>query len=135
MGLVDSISTAIRSRPMAIRVASGLLAFNTAALIVSWILKPNLVDNHGGEIFFIGLWGCLAYATFNAWGWVRATITGIWVAYLWGLLNTGQVLVGLTTTSTADLLSKILGLIALLLLWLPAGRNWYLRQAQERSES
>lgn len=135
MDLVDSISTVIRSRPTAICIASGLLAFNSVALTVSWFAQPNLVDNHGGEVFFIGLWGCLAYATFHAWGWVRATITGIWVAYLWGLLNTGNVLEGIATTSAADLVSKVLGLIVLILLWLPAGRNWYLRQAQERSES
>ena len=134
MGLVnDSLSKAISNRPIAIRVCSGLLAFNSGVLILSWFVKPSLVNNHGGEIFFIALWGCLAYATFNAWGWVKATITGIWVAYLWGLLNGGNILDGVATTTPADLLTKILGLVALVLLWLPTTRTWYLHHAQERS--
>ena len=129
----DSLSKAINNRPIAIRVSSGLLTFNAAILILSWVVKPSLVNNHGGEIFFIALWGCLAYATFYAWGWVKATITGIWVAYLWGLLNTGNIFDGIATTTPADLLTKILGFIALVLLWLPTTRTWYLQQAQERS--
>tara|TARA_B100000809_G_scaffold185144_1_gene183185 strand:+ start:22189 stop:22599 length:411 start_codon:yes stop_codon:yes gene_type:complete len=136
MGLVnDSPSAAIGNRPTAIRVASGLLAFNAVVLIFSWVVEPSLVDNHGGEIFFIALWGCLAYATFNAWGWVRATIAGIWVAYAWGLLNTGNVLGSIATTTLADLLTKTLALIAFTLLWLPATRNWYLHRIQERAKN
>ena len=136
MGLINnSLPMAIGNRPKSITASAGLLAFNTLVLIFWWFIDPNHIDNNGGEIFFIALWGCLAYASFNAWGWVRTTITGIWIAYIWGLLNTGNVLGGIATTNPADLLTKALGLIALVLLWLPAARTWSRNQVQERSEN
>ena len=122
-------------RPALVVAAAALLLGSALAMLVTWVFGIDAVESNGARVFFVMLWGFLAWAAYGGGGWVRLAIAATFGISVWGAVN-GPSLGGmLAAMATGELVAKALALIALVLLCLPAAHAFFAAAAQqERAE-
>ena len=118
--------TSLPPRPKVILYGAALLGVCSIILVFAWIAAPDSVLSNGGQVFFIVLWAWLAYSAYFGAGFVRAAIVLIIIGSVWSIINSDAGLTSLRVGSSAgDLLSKIIGIIALALFTTKPARTWF----------
>ena len=113
------------ARPWNVSVAAGLLLGSAAILLIGWAVWPETVVSNGARVFFVMLWGLMAYAAHRGLGWVRLAIGLVFLASAWGVANAESVTAALLQTATPELLCSVMQVAALVLLCFPAARRWF----------
>ena len=111
--------------PRTIFIASALFTCNSVLLILWWLVFSEDVQSNGAQVFFIVLWISAAWGLRAGEGWIRAGVVCLLIAYVWGLINQPSILEGLAKINLADQLSKLLALVAVILLYLPGANRWF----------
>ena len=118
--------TSLPPRPKVILYGAALLGVCSIILVFAWIAAPDSVLSNGGQVFFIVLWAWLAYSAYFGAGFVRVVIALIIIGSVWSIINSDTGLTSLSIGSSAgDLLSKIIGIIALALFTTKPARTWF----------
>ena len=118
--------TSLPPRPKVILYGAALLGVCSIILVFAWIAAPDSVLSNGGQVFFIVLWAWLAYSAYFGAGFVRAAIALIIIGSVWSIINSDTGLTSLSIGSSAgDLLSKIIGIIALAVFTTKPARTWF----------
>ena len=71
------------------------------------------------------LWFAAAWGLLIGESWVRVGIVLVLAAYVWGLINHTSVTEALANINFGDQSSKLIALIAVVLLYVPASRQWF----------
>ena len=125
------------SRPQLVRFVAGLLGLNAVVLLGWWILVPSDVESNGAQLFFILLWGTIAYAIFRGHSWVRYAIAVVVVAGLVEIINAQAPGELINKLSWDEKISKSVGLLAVVLLFHPISHRWYksVKETRKRYEA
>ena len=125
------------SRPPLVRVITVLLGLNAVILLGWWIVIPTDIESKGAQLFFIFLWGTIAYAIYRGHSWVRYAIAVVVVAGLVEIINAQAPNELLKTLSWDEKITKSIGLVAVLLLFYPISHRWYksVKETRKRYEA
>lgn len=106
-----------------------LLEFNSLLLLIWWLVFPEDVTSNGAQVFFIMLWFSAAWGLLLGEGWIRIGIACLLVAFVWGIVNQPSMTEAFTKLNFADVASKLVALIAVILLYFPASHDWFKSRA------
>lgn len=120
--------------PRPLLVGAGLLLLNSIILIFWWIAFPANVPSNGAQVFFILLWLGAAWGLLLGEGWIRVGIVLLLVAFVWGLHNQPSILIGLSKINAADILSKLVALVAVVLFYFPKSREFFKSHREPATE-
>ena len=125
------------SRPKLVRIVAGILGLNAVILLGWWIINPADIESNGAQLFFVLLWGTIAYAIYRGHGWVRYAIAVVVVAGLVEFLNTHAPSELINTLSWDEKITKSIGFVAVLLLFSPVSHHWYksVKETRKRLET
>ena len=115
--------------PRPLLVGACLLTCNSLLLLAWWLLFPEDIASNGAQVFFILLWFSAAWGLLLGEGWIRIGIACLLIAFVWGIFNQSSISEALTKLNFADVASKLVALIAVALLYLPACHHWFKSQA------
>ena len=128
----DTMTAAIPPRPVPVTVGAAMLLGSALVLIVAWALGVDAVDNNGGRVFFVVLWGFLAWAAYNGSGWVRIAVVAVFVVTVLGFVSAPSFDDAVRALPTGDVISKILALASLPMLWSTPARRWFAANKESR---
>ena len=111
--------------PRPLLVGACLLEFNSLLLLVWWLAFPEDVSSNGAQVFFIMLWFSAAWGLLLGEGWIRIGIACLLIAFVWGIVNQPSIGEALAKLNFAEILSKLVALVAVLLLYLPSPHRWF----------
>ena len=120
--------------PRPLLIGTGLLTFNSILLILWWIAFPSNVPSNGAQVFFILLWFGAAWGLLLGEGWIRIGLVALLIAFVWGLHNQPSFLAGLANINAADILSKLVALVAVVLFYLPTSREFFKSHREPAAE-
>lgn len=125
-----------QSRPQLVGLVSGLLGLNAVILLGWWILNPSDVESNGAQLFFILLWGTIAYAIYRGHSWVRYAIAVVVIAGFVEIINAHAPSELISKLSWDEKITKAIGLLAVLLLFYPISHRWYksVKETRKRYE-
>lgn len=112
-------------RPVPVTTGAVMLLGSALVLIATWALGTDTVVNNGGRVFFVVLWGFLAWAAYNGSGWVRGAVVAVLVVTVLGFVNAPSFDAAVRALPTGDVTSKILALASLPVLWSSPARRWF----------
>ena len=110
-----------------------MLLAGAAILVLTWMLDVDAVDSNGARVFFVVLWGYLAWGAYSGGGWVRVAILAVAAITLWGGLNAPSLIAAWQATTLGDLLAKTLALVALVVMLRPEARHWFAHARELRA--
>lgn len=128
------MTVAIPPRPVPVTVGATMLLGSALALIVTWAMGVDAVDNNGGRVFFVVLWGFLAWAAYGGSGWVRGAVVAVFVVTVLGFVNAPSFDGAVRALPTGDVISKILALASLPMLWSTPARRWFAATKESRHQ-
>lgn len=128
------IADLARRRPRLVTIAAALLLFNVVVLFVGWIAAPAAIQSNGAQVFFMIMWFAVAISVYRGMSWVRYAIVAALVVFVCEILNAKEPLSMVRQMGLGDQLSKSIGLVAVVLLFLPQSHNWY-REVKEYSRA
>jgi len=102
-----------------------LLEFNSLLLLIWWLIFPEDISSNGAQVFFIMLWFSAAWGLLVGEGWIRIGIACLLIAFIWGIVNQPSINEAIAKLNFADILSKLVALVAVVLLYLPASHRWF----------
>ncbi len=120
-------------RPIPVTSGAMMLLGSALVLIVTWAVGVDAVDNNGGRVFFVVLWGFLAWSAYNGSGWVRGAVVAIFAVTVFGFVNAPAFDEAVGALRTGDVISKILALASLPVLWSPPARRWFAAVGEARA--
>lgn len=115
--------------PRPLLVGACLLEFNSFLLLIWWLVFPEDVSSNGAQVFFIMLWFSAAWGLILGEGWIRIGIACLLIAFIWGIVNQPSISEAFTKLNFADVASKFVALVAVLLLYLPTCHRWFKSRA------
>ena len=115
--------------PRPLLIGASLLEFNALLLLTWWLVFPEDVSSNGAQVFFIMLWFSAAWGLILGEGWIRIGIACLIVAFVWGIVNQPSIDEALAKLNFAEVLSKLVALVAVLLLYLPTSHRWFKSRA------
>lgn len=74
------------------------------------------------------LWFAAAWGILIGESWIRVGIVLVLVAYVWGLINYTSVTEALANINFGDQTSKLIALVAVVLLYIPTNRRWFMQK-------
>ncbi len=113
------------TRPTTVATGAALLSGSALVLALTWALGIDAIDSNGARVFFIVVWGYLAWSSYRGGGWVRWAIVAIFAASIWGDVNAPAFIDAITAMPAGEVTAKILALLALVVLCLPTARRWF----------
>lgn len=125
------------SRPALVRSTAALLGLNALILLGWWVIFPSDVGSNGAQLFFILLWGAIAYAIYRGHSWVRYAIAVVVVAGFVEFINANAPGELIRTLSWDEKITKSIGVVALILLFYPNSHRWYkfVKETRKRYET
>ena len=121
------------ARPAAVTAGAALLLAGAGILLLAWVLGVDAVQSNGARVFFVMLWGYLAWSAYSGGGWVRIAIVAIVVVTVWGGVNAPSLAGAWQAVSLGDLLAKALAVVALGIMLRPEARHWFARARELRA--
>ena len=128
-----SIMNDLSSRPAAVVAGAVLLLASALALACTWALGIDAVESNGARVFFMVLWGYLAWAAYGGGGWVRVAILAVFGVSAWSAWNAPSFAGALAEMPAGEVVAKGLALAALAALWTPAAHRWFASARQWRA--
>ena len=120
--------------PRPLLVGACLLEFNALLLLAWWLVFPDDISSNGAQVFFIMLWFSAAWGLILGEGWIRIGIACLLIAFVWGIVNQPSFDEALSKLNIAEVLSKLVALVAVLLLYLPTSHRWFKSRATMQTE-
>lgn len=121
------------NRPFEASLGAALLYLAAAVLLLAWATGIDAVTSNGARVFFVVLWAYLGYTAWNGFGWARHGILAVFVAAAWGLVNAPSLADGMAAMTGGETVARLLALVALVSLWLPAASRWFSEAGERRS--
>ena len=113
------------TRPPLVRSVAALLGLNAVILLGWWVIFPSDIGSNGAQLFFILLWGAIAYAIYVGHSWVRYAIAVVVVAGFVEIINAHAPGELIRTLSWDERVTKLIGVVAVVLLFYPSSHRWY----------
>ncbi len=123
------------ARPNSVVVGAALLLGSALALAGTWALGIDAVESNGARVFFIVLWGFLAWAAYGGAGWVWLAIVAVFVVAAWSGLNQPSFTEAMRAMPAGGALAQSFALVALAVLWTPTARKWFASARELRSQA
>ena len=113
-----------------------MLLGSTVVLVLTWAFGVDAVESYGARVFFVVLWGFLAYSAYTGAGWVRGATVAIFGIAVLGFVNAPSFVLAIRAMPIGDVVAKALALAALVALWSPPANGWFaaIRQARAAAE-
>ena len=111
--------------PRPLLVGASLLECNALLLLLWWLIFPEDVSSNGAQVFFILLWFSAAWGLVLGEGWIRIGIVCLLLAFVWGIVNQPSIATAFVKLNFAEILSKLVALVAVVLLYFPATHRWF----------
>lgn len=123
------------NRPQAVSLAAAGLLASAVVLLLTWLLRVDDVASNGARVFFVVLWGYLAWSAYQGGGWVRTAIVAVCVVTVWGFVNAPSVAEALLAMPPGDQLARVLALAALAAMFTPPAHRWFATVKELRSQA
>ena len=112
-------------RPGQVTAGAALLLGSALILVITWALGVDVVESNGARVFFVVLWGFLAYSAYTGAGWVRGATMAVFGIVIVGFANAPSFGGAVGAMPTGDVVAKALALAALAVLWTPPANGWF----------
>ena len=120
-------------RPLAVTAAAGLLLGSAVVLLAAWASGFDAVESNGARVFFVVLWGYLAWCAYGGGGWVRTAIFAVFAVGLWGGFNAPSWAHALAAMPPGETLAKALAVAALVAMCLPPAHRYFAAAHAQRN--
>lgn len=120
-------------RPAAVTAGAALLLASAVILVLTWALGVDVVASNGARVFFVVLWGFLAYSAYAGAGWVRGATVAVFGIAVVGFVNSPSFVQAARALPVGDTAAKALALSALVALWSPPANGWFAAVKQARA--
>lgn len=120
--------------PRPLLIGACLLEFNALLLLAWWLVFPADIASNGAQVFFIMLWFSAAWGLLLGEGWIRIGITCLLIAFVWGIVNQPSFDEALAKLNIAEVVSKLIALVAVFLMYLPTSHRWFKSRAALETE-
>lgn len=112
-------------RPAQVTAGALMLLGCALILVLAWASGIDAVASNGARVFFVVLWGFLAYSAYAGAGWVRGATVVIFGIAVLGFVNAPSFELAVRALPVGDWLAKGLALVALGALWSPPANGWF----------
>ena len=119
-------------RPLAATAGAALLLGSALVLVLTWALGVDAVASNGARVFFVVVWGYLAWAAFHGGGWVRMAIVAIFAITVWGSFNSRSFAATWQAMPAGEVIAEVFALCALAVMWLPPAHRWFAAAKERR---
>ena len=120
-------------RPAPVTAGAALLLGSAMILVFTWALGVDVVQSNGARVFFVVLWGFLAYSAYTGAGWVRGATVAVFGIAVVGFVNAPSFVLAVRGLPMGDVAAKALALSALVALWSPSANEWFAAVKQARA--
>lgn len=134
MSLPDPLDQ-LPARPVTVTAGAAMLFAGAVILFLTWVAGIDPVDSNGARVFFVVLWGYLAWGAYSGGGWVRVAIVAIVAVSVWGSFNAPSLASAWQAMALGDLLAKLLAAIALGFMLKAEARRWFASVRELRAQS
>lgn len=123
------------ARPSAVMAGAALLLAGAVILFLAWILGVDSVESNGARVFFVVLWGYLAWSAYSGGGWVRLAILAVVAVTVWGGLNAPSLASAWNDATLGDLLARALAIAAAGVMLRTDARRWFASARELRAKA
>ena len=110
-----------------------MLLGSAVILVLAWALGVDAVESNGARVFFVVLWGFLAYSAYTGAGWVRGATVAVFGIAVVGFVNAPSLVLAVRAVPLGDVAAKARALSALVALWSPPATGWGAAVKQARA--
>ena len=128
-----SAYASVPPRPPPITAGAALLLGSALILILTWAFGVDVVESNGARVFFVVLWGFLAYSAYTGAGWARGATVAVFGIAVVGFVNAPSFVLAVRALPIGDVAAKALALSALVALWSPPANGWFAAVKQARA--
>ena len=115
----------VPARPAPITAGAVMLLGSAVVLVLTWAFGVDAVESYGARVFFVVLWGFLAYSAYTGAGWVRGATIAIFAIAVLGFVNAPSFVLAVRTLPIGDVVAKALAMAALVALFSPPANGWF----------
>ena len=115
----------VPTRPPVVTVAAALLLGSAVALLATWAFRIDAVESNGARVFFLVVWGYLAWSAFAGGGWVRTAVLAIFAITVWGAFNAPSWADSIAKLPPGEVAAKGLAALALLAMCTPPAHRYF----------
>ena len=112
-------------RPAQVTAGAVMLLGSAMVLVFTWAFGVDAVESNGARVFFVVLWGFLAYSAYTGAGWVRGATVAIFAVTILGFVNAPSFVLAVQALPAGDVVAKALAIVALGALWSPPANGWF----------
>lgn len=112
-------------RPAQVTAGAVMLLASALVLVLTWAFGLDAVESNGARVFFVVLWGFLAYSAYTGAGWVRGATVAIFAITILGFVNAPSFVRAVQALPVGDVVAKALAIGALGALWSPPANGWF----------
>lgn len=134
MSAQEPTAEPLPDRPLPVTLAAGLLLAGAVVLTSTWAFGFDTVVSNGARVFFVVLWGYLAWAVYGGGGWVRAVIVAMLAVTAWGGFNAPSMATAWQAAPLGEVAAKCLALGALAAMLWPTARHWLAKAKALRAQ-
>lgn len=122
-------------RPLPVTLAAGLLLAGAIVLTSTWAFGIDAVASNGARVFFVVLWGYLAWSVYAGGGWVRVVIIAMLAVTAWGGFNAPSVATAWQAAPFGEVVAKCLAAASLAAMLCPTARRWLAQAKALRAQA
>ncbi|MDE0420008.1 MAG: hypothetical protein OXK76_03840 [Gammaproteobacteria bacterium] len=115
----------LRARPAPVTAGAAMLLGSAVILVLTWAFGVDAVESNGARVFFVVLWGFLAYSAYTGAGWVRSATVAVFCIAILGFVNAPSFVPAVQAMPIGDVVAKALAFAALVAFWSPPAHRWF----------
>ena len=115
----------VPDRPAPVTAGAAMLLGSAVILVLTWAFGVDPVESNGARVFFVVVWGFLAYSAYSGAGWVRSATVAIFCVAILGFVNAPSFVPAVQAMPVGDVAAKALALAALVAFWSPPAHRWF----------